>query len=160
MNQSRRSNCMLRSSNARNGCKALVFICDLLREKARLFSLQKVRYRSIWWFFRVERSRFSHTTEATYHIVMMSSNYVHHTERRPINGLFLYKRKQLTKKKEEKQQQQTDKQSNKTPGRSRGKQQFNSFRRTAVKRRLHEEEAFQSWETEGFSKYLQPKSDF
>lgn len=30
---------------------------------------------------------------------MMSSNYVHHTERRPINGLFLYKRKQLTKKK-------------------------------------------------------------
>lgn len=62
-----------------------------------------------------------------------------------MNGLFLYKRKQLTKKKEEKQQQQqTDKQSNKTPGRSRGKQQFNSFRRTAVKRRLHEEEAFQS----------------
>ena len=92
----------------------------------------------------MERSRFSHTTEATYHIVMMSSNYVHHTERRPINGLFLYKRKQLTKKKEEKQQQQTDKQSNKTPGRSRGKQQFNSFQRTAVKRRLHEGEAFQS----------------
>ena len=97
----------------------------------------------------MERSRFSHTTEATYHIVMMSSNYVYHTERRPINGLFLYKRKQLTKKKKEEkqqqqQQQQTDKQSNKTPGRSRGKQQFNSFRRTAVKRRLHEEEAFQS----------------
>ena len=124
MNQSRRSNCMLRSSNARNGCKALVFICDLLREKARLFSLQKVPYRSIWWFFRVERSRFSHTTEATYHIVMMSSNYVHHTERRPINGLFLYKRNNWQKKKEKQQQQQTDKQSNKTSGRSRENQQL------------------------------------
>lgn len=68
----------------------------------------------------MERSRFSHITEATYHIVMMSLNYVHHTERRLINGLFLHKRKQLTKKKKEKQQQQqkqTDKQSNKTPGR-------------------------------------------
>ena len=35
-----------------------------------------------------------------------------------------------------------------------------NLRRTAVKRRLHEAEAFQSWETEGFSKYLLPRSDF
>lgn len=28
---------------------------------------------------------------------MMSSNYVYHTERRLIHGLFLHKRKQLTK---------------------------------------------------------------
>lgn len=47
---------------------------------------------------------------------MVSSNYVHHTERRLFKGLFLHKRKQLTKKEKKQQQKQTDKQSNKTPG--------------------------------------------
>ena len=48
---------------------------------------------------------------------MMSSYYVHHTERRLIHGL--HKRKQLTKKEKQQQQQQkhTDRQPNETLGR-------------------------------------------
>lgn len=160
MNQSRRSNCMLRSSNARNGCKALVFIC-VYWEKRRDSSAFKKFLIALFGDF-LEWNEVGLAILLKQLITLLWWVQITYTIPREgrLTVCFCINEKQLTKKKEEKQQQQTDKQSNKTLGRSRGKQQFNSFRRTAVKRRLHEEEAFQSWETEGFSKYLQPKSDF
>ena len=74
---------------------------------------------------------------------MVSSNYVHHTERRLFQGLFLHKRKQLTKKRKTttKTNRQTIKQN---AGEVKRQPTINSnLRRTAVKRRLHEAEAFQ-----------------
>ena len=73
---------------------------------------------------------------------MVSSNYVHHTDRRLFQGLFLHKRKQLTKKKKNNNKnKQTNNQTKRRGGEE--KPTINSnLRRTAVKRRLHEAEAF------------------
>ena len=76
---------------------------------------------------------------------MVSSNYVHHTERRLFQGLFLHKRKQLPKKRKTTTKTKTNRQTIKqNAGEVKRQPTINSnLRRTAVKRRLHEGEAFQ-----------------
>ena len=74
---------------------------------------------------------------------MVSSNYA---ERRLIQGLFLHKRKQLPKKRKTTTKTKTIRQTIKqNAGEVKRQPTINSnLRRTVVKRRLHEAEAFQS----------------